>query len=115
MKKYIIILAVLFVGASAFAQDNTKKVTHEQKGDLVEATYFYADGNIEQKGTFNKDGKLHGLWVSYDIEGQKVASGNYENGKKVGTWYFWNNETVKEVNFDNSRISKVVERDGTSL
>ena len=115
MKKYILILAVLFIGSSVFAQENTKKVKHVQKGDLIEATYFYANGNIEQQGTFNEDGKLHGLWVSYDINGNKMTSGKYENGHKVGKWTFYTGETVKEVDFDKSKISSVVEKPNQSL
>lgn len=109
MKKYIVILAVIFMSSSLMAQEDTKKVKQVQKGDLVEATYFYADGSIEQQGTFNKDGKLHGLWISYDVKGNKVALGNYENGHKVGKWTFWAGDSVKEVDFDKSKITNVVE------
>ncbi|PIV95166.1 MAG: nicotinic acid mononucleotide adenyltransferase, partial [Flavobacteriaceae bacterium CG17_big_fil_post_rev_8_21_14_2_50_33_15] len=47
-------------------------------------------------------------------EGEKVTSGNYENGKKVGKWLFWNDDTLKEVNYENSQISSVVEKDKNS-
>lgn len=109
MKKYILIFAILFISSSVFAQKN-KKVTHVEKGDLVEVTYYYADGSVEQQGTFNKEGKLHGLWISFDAKGNKIASGNYENGHKVGTWTFWSNETVKTVKFDKSKITEVKEK-----
>ncbi|RED50664.1 toxin-antitoxin system YwqK family antitoxin [Seonamhaeicola aphaedonensis] len=113
MKKYIFILAVLFIGISAFAQD-TNKVKHEQKGDLIETTYFYADGSIQQKGTFNKEGQLHGTWTSFDAQGNKVAIGNYKNGKKQGKWTFWVNGEANEVNYEDSKITKVakVNNDG---
>ena len=111
MKKYILILAVLFIGTSVYAQDTNTKVKHEQKGDLVESTYFYADGSIQQKGTFNEDGKLHGIWTSFDTNGNKVAVGKYENGKKVGKWTFWVNGDVKEVSYVDSKITKVTEKD----
>ncbi|TYA74469.1 toxin-antitoxin system YwqK family antitoxin [Seonamhaeicola marinus] len=107
MRKYILILAILFIGTSVYAQNTNVKVKHEQKGDLVEATYFYADGTVQQKGTFNQDGKLHGTWTSFDAKGNKIALGNYENGKKVGKWTFWNNGEVKEVNFVDSKIASV--------
>ncbi len=115
MKKYIAILVVVLMSASLMAQENTKKVKQVQKGDLVEATYFYADGSIEQQGTFNKEGKLHGLWISYDVKGNKIASGNYDNGHKVGTWTFWSEDSVKEVDFDKSRITKVVEKSNQTI
>ena len=107
MKKYILILAFLFVGTSVFAQETTQKVKHEQKGDLVEATYFYADGSVQQIGTFNEEGKLHGTWTSFDAKGEKLALGNYENGKKVGKWTFWSNGTANEVSYVNSKIINI--------
>ncbi|TXE12742.1 nicotinic acid mononucleotide adenyltransferase [Seonamhaeicola algicola] len=109
MKKYILILAVLFMGVSVYAQDKNITVKHEQKNDLVESTYFYADGTVQQKGTFNKEGKLHGTWTSFDANGNKIAVGNYENGKKVGKWTFWANGVAKEVNYVNSKIAKITE------
>jgi len=111
MKKYILLLAVLFVSSMVFAQNkNTKdKVKYEQKNDLIEATYFYADGNIHQIGTFNEEGKLHGTWVSFDQEGNKQAEGNYKNGKKTGKWTFWANNTVNEVSYTDSRINSVTD------
>jgi len=107
MKKYILILALVFIGTSVFAQQSTQKVKHEQKGDLVEATYFYADGSVQQIGTFNEAGKLHGTWTSFDSQGNKLAVGNYENGKKVGKWTFWTNGTENEVSYVNSKITNI--------
>ncbi|TWO31391.1 nicotinic acid mononucleotide adenyltransferase [Seonamhaeicola sediminis] len=106
MKKYILTLAILFIGLMAFAQEN-KNVTHEQKGDLIETTYFYADGAIQQQGTFNKAGKLHGTWTSFDKEGNKLAVGNYDNGKKVGKWTFWVDGEANEVDYVDSKMTKV--------
>lgn len=110
MKK-IFVIAVMLCVSFAFAQDN-KNVKYEANGDLTEATYFYDNGVIRQEGTFNKDGKLHGVWASYDVNGEKVAVGKYENGKKVGKWTFWSKDNiVREVNYSDSRIVNVSERD----
>jgi antitoxin component YwqK of YwqJK toxin-antitoxin module len=108
MKKSILLLALLFVVASTYSQADTNVKT-EKKGDLTEATYFYADGKIQQQGTFNADGKLHGTWTSYDTNGNKLAVGNYENNKKVGKWFFWTNEVLKEVDYIDSKIVSVNE------
>jgi hypothetical protein len=43
MKKSILLLALLLVAASTYGQADTNVKT-EKKGDLTEATYFYADG-----------------------------------------------------------------------
>jgi antitoxin component YwqK of YwqJK toxin-antitoxin module len=108
MKKSILLLALLFVSASNFGQADTNVKT-EKKGDLTEATYFYADGKIRQQGTFNAQGKLHGTWTSYDVNGNKLAVGAYENNKKVGKWFFWSEGNLTEVDYIDSRIATVSE------
>ena len=35
-----------------------------------------------------KTENLQGTWLSFDVKGKKTAVGNYENGKKVGKWFF---------------------------
>ncbi len=112
MKK-ILIIAVLFVTSIGFSQNNLKVQT-EKQGDLVEATYFHENGNIAQQGTFNAEGKLHGVWTSYDISGKKLSSGTYENGKKSGKWFFWTDTSLKEVDYSNSKILNVVEWNNSS-
>ena len=106
MKNYVAIVACFFVTALMMAQsETTTYITH---GDLVEATYYYEDGTIQQQGTF-KDGKLHGIWTSYDVNGNKLAVGIYKNGVKTGKWLFWTNSSLKEVEYIDSRIVSVHE------
>ena len=31
----------------------------------------------------------------------------YNNGKKTGKWFFWNEDSLKEVNYEDNRIAKV--------
>ena len=107
MKKIILIFALLLTGYG-FAQNPNVKT--EKIGDLTKATYFYANGNIEQQGTFNSEGKLHGEWVSYDVNGKKLAVGNYDNGLKVGKWLFWQKGVLKEVEYKDSKITDVNDR-----
>lgn len=109
MKKIFVIATMLCVSLT-FAQED-KNVKIVDKGDLTEVAYYYDNGVIQQEGTFNADGKLHGVWTSYDINGEKVSVGNYSNGKKVGKWYFWTKDNlVREVDYSDSRIVKVTER-----
>lgn len=104
MKKIILIFVLLLTGYG-FAQKANVKT--ERVGDLIKATYYYANGNIEQQGTFNSEGKLHGEWVSYDLNGEKLAIGKYDNGLKVGKWLFWQKGVVKEVEYKDSKITNV--------
>ena len=103
MKKLLILVVFLVSGTVAFAQ-NTNKPKLEKKGDVIEATYFHDNGTVAQTGTFTLKGKLQGEWKSYDANGKKVAVGNYEDGQKVGKWFFWNSNRLSEVNYSNSKI-----------
>ena len=104
MKKLILIFALLVAGYG-FAQKPNVKL--EKVGDLTLATYYYDNGKIEQQGTFNNEGKLQGKWVSYDIDGNKLSIGYYDNGLKVGKWVFWQDGVQKEVEYKNSKITNV--------
>lgn len=108
MKKYVLLFAIVFASASILAQTDTK-VKVENKGDLTEATYYYENGEIQQQGTFNADGQLHGEWISYDIDGNKLAVGKYHNGEKVGKWFFWTDDSLTEVDYIDSKIATVNE------
>jgi antitoxin component YwqK of YwqJK toxin-antitoxin module len=103
MKKYIMIAAVLFSGI-IFAQ-NTKPQL-EVVGNQVKATYLYENGQVQQQGNF-LNGKLQGEWVSYDVNGNKVATGTYNKGEKVGKWFFWSNSALSEVDYSDNRIASV--------
>jgi antitoxin component YwqK of YwqJK toxin-antitoxin module len=74
---------------------------------MIKATYYHDNGAIAQTGFYNLDGKLEGTWKSYDANGKKVAVGNYDNGKKVGKWFFWNTNQLSEVDYANSKIKDV--------
>ena len=112
MKRIAAILMILSVGFMYAQNDN--KTKYEQKGDLVEATIYYDNGNIEQHGFF-KDKKLHGTWTYYNEEGEKVSIGSYVNGVKMGKWRFKNDDGVKEVNYVNGKVVKVTKLADTSI
>ena len=103
MKKFIIIGAVLISGMVS-AQDVAKKI--EVVGNRVKATYYYENGQVQQEG-FYKDGKLDGTWVSYDENGTKNAIGEYIKGKKTGKWFFWNDTSLREVDYSESKIASI--------
>lgn len=102
--KYTITLMMLFAVTFVMAQQKPAKV--EVVGDMVKATYTYENGQVRQQG-FYKDGKLHGTWVSYDVNGKKTALGQYENGKKIGKWFFWSDTLLNEVDYRDSRVAEV--------
>ena len=107
MKNYILI-TLIFIGTTVYAQC-AQQSKFETKGDLISATYFHDNGAIQQEGTFDKKGKLDGLWISYNENGVKLSQGNYDKGLKTGKWFFWTEESLKEVDYIDSRITNVNE------
>lgn len=112
MRKVAIVLVMMCV-AFVSAQDEQISVKegnkkYKVKGDLVEVTIYHDNGQIEQHGFF-KNKKLHGTWESYDSKGNKLAIANYENGKKIGKWLFWDKSTLKEVDYVDFKIVSVNE------
>lgn len=103
MKKIVIIAALMFSGLSV-GQNKTPQL--EEIDGMVKATYFYENGKVEQVGFF-KDGKLEGKWISYDADGNKRAMAEYENGVKIGKWFYWNNALLMEVDYADNKVAAV--------
>ncbi|WP_397447516.1 toxin-antitoxin system YwqK family antitoxin [Polaribacter sp. R77954] len=100
----IISLVILSLAIAGYAQE--KQPTFKAEKDVVKATYYYEDGSIKTQGFF-KDKKLTGEWVRFDKSGNKVQIGNYENGKKIGKWFLWDKESLKEINYQDNAIASV--------
>ncbi len=110
--KTIPFFLALFLTVAIAAQDKAPSFTKD--GSKVLATYFHDNGEIAQTGEFLK-GKLHGEWKMFDEAGNKIASGAYVNGKKTGKWFFWKGEELKEVDFEDSRIVSITQRDAKGV
>ncbi|MCM4155198.1 nicotinic acid mononucleotide adenyltransferase [Gramella sp. AN32] len=104
--KNIALAALFVVGGTAFAQEKSPKPEFEKQGDLIKGTYYYDDGSVKQEGTY-KDGKLHGEWVSFDENGEKVALGQYNQGEKDGKWFFWSGDKLTEVDYKENKVASV--------
>lgn len=104
MRKILFTFAMLF-SVVMFAQQEVKP-KYEVEGEMVKATYFHDNGVIAQVGYY-LDGKLQGEWKAFDREGKKIAMGTYDQGEKVGKWFFWDTEELKEVNYEDSRVATV--------
>lgn len=104
MKKSVILAALLFSGILAAQEVNPEL---EAVGNSVKATYYYDNGRVQQEGFF-KDGKLDGVWVSYDERGNKKAIGEYTDGVKTGKWiYFTDNNNLSEVAYVDNKVASV--------
>lgn len=103
MKKLIIAVCILSVSLLQ-AQETEPKF--EKEGDLVKVTYFYKDGKVKEQGFF-KDKKLTGTWISFDTKGNKNTIAHYESGKKVGKWFMWKEDGLKEISYKGNSIASV--------
>lgn len=91
------------------------KPSYELAGDQVKVTYYFENGAIYKQGFF-KNKKLSGNWLEFDQKGNKVASAFYKDGKKVGTWFQWANNKLREINYDDNIIKSVsIWREDTKL
>lgn len=107
--KLLVLGLAIFLGGIVTAQESNVKKEVRQQGDITEAVFYHENGEVAQKGTY-KNGKLHGEWVSYDQQGNTLALGKYANGVKTGKWFFWNEDRLSEVDFENNAIASVIHR-----
>ena len=107
MKKLVAILLLLAVSFT-YAQEKRELKLNKDKS-LIEVTYFHENGEVSQTGFYTVEGKLHGEWLSFCQEGNKLVSAKYDNGKKVGKWFYWSGNTLKEVDYSNNAITSVNE------
>ena len=109
MKNIITLLALIAIVGIGTAQETIKNkyVLDGVESNVIEATLYHHNGSIAQTGFYTLDNKLQGEWISYDEKGNKTAIAKYDNGQKVGSWMFFQGESIKEVTYSNSRVAKV--------
>ncbi len=106
MKNSILVLFAFFITVVSFAQQKRDLVLNKDT-NLIEVVYYHDNGVVSQTGFYNPDGKLHGNWLSFSKEGNKIVSAHYDNGKKVDKWFYWNESTLKEIDYENNAIVSV--------
>lgn len=109
--KTILNLMIMLFCITAFSQEQKVDYT-KANNNLVKATYYFADNPsiIEKEGFFNESKKLQGAWITYDIEGNKTAIANYENGKKDGIWQYIKKDKINLVTYKDNKIISVEEK-----
>ncbi|MBT8244285.1 MAG: nicotinic acid mononucleotide adenyltransferase [Winogradskyella sp.] len=106
MNKKILVLFAFFIGMVSFAQQERELKVNEDT-NLIDVIYYHDNGVISQTGSYTLDGKLHGKWLSFDSNGKKNVAANYDNGQKVGKWFYWSNKTLKEVDYTKNIIVSI--------
>ena len=102
--RQMIFMLLMLIGITAFGQE--KVVTKTKDKEQLKVVYYHDNGVIHQEG-FIKDSKPNGEWKAYNKKGQKIALAHYENGDKVGKWFFWNKGKLIEVDYDDNDIASV--------
>ena len=100
------LLALSFIFSVSFSQAQDIEPAYEKSGDEVKVTYFYNNGSVKQQGFF-KNKKLTGTWTSFDVNGNKTAIAHYKAGKKVGKWFLWQGDLLREINYENNVVASV--------
>ncbi len=103
--KNVVMMAMMFCSVVLMAQND--KPTFEKEGEKIKGTFFHDNGTVRQAGYYDVEGKLHGEWISYNENGEKIAMGQYVNGEKSGKWFFWNDKNLTEVDYTSNRITGV--------
>ncbi len=103
----ITLLFILLCSMNFVLGQEAQKNEYVLKGNLIEAILYHDNGEIAQTGFYTVENKLQGEWTSYDAQGNKTAIAYYDNGEKVGTWYFYHGDTMKQVTYDNAKIAEV--------
>jgi len=106
MKMLFTLCAIFLAGQIGVAQDKVQD-QFVKEGDRISATLYHDNGVVAQTGFYTLDNKLEGEWISYDALGNKTAVAHYQNGEKVGTWFFYQGDEIKEVKYKESRIAQV--------
>lgn len=111
MKASILGVFAFLVTVVSFAQENkdNRVLKLNNEAQLIEATYYHDNGVVSQTGTYTLEGKLQGEWKTFDKQGNKTVSAEYNNGKKVGKWFYWTDDVLREVDYSNNAIASVSE------
>ena len=80
------------------------------RSDELLASYdfeYYANGQIKEEPSFNKDGLWEGDWIRYFEGGEKASQRGYGNGRPDGIWISWHDSTfvkVQEMTYKDSLL-----------
>ena len=106
MKNIILLVLVILISHVTLGQEKDKN-QYIATSQTIQATLYHDNGMVAQKGFYTTDNKLDGNWISYDNKGNTTAIATYHKGIKVGSWMFYQGDTIKNVFFKNSDIIEV--------
>ena len=64
------------------------------KGLVDGQVFLYFSNGTQNEIRSYKEGEMHGRWITWNEQGQKIAEAEYQEGLKHGKWFVWNDEGV---------------------
>lgn len=114
MNKIIYLISFFLFTSFIYSQeDKNRKVV--PVGDMFEVTIYYDNGNIMQHGFLSKDLQLHASWESYYEDGRRKCYATYNEGAKVGIWYYWYDNKITKVEYENNSVISVEDFDYNNI
>ncbi len=95
--RYLILILVL-----SFASLNAQEEIIFPQEKITQEIVIYGDNANQLNERYIKNNKLHGYWAGYNKQDKTLSFGKYDQGKKVGKWYFWSEGNLRRVNYNNS-------------
>jgi len=94
MRRAVLLTLLMCISLSIYAQET------------ILETGKYAPGITEQYHVLKSDPKIkHGIYQAFLNKKTVIASGMYNQGKKSGTWHFYNSagKAIQHYNFDTNK------------
>ncbi len=94
----------LYTGrCTTYENDKKRSVQQYLNGkDYGKWVFYFPNGSVQTKGSFNKEGKRIGTWKYYHENGELSQVSRYsKNGERAGKWtqYDINGEKIGEINY----------------
>lgn len=88
-----------------YYDNGTLRLEMQIADGVPEGTFvvYFEENRKPQEIRSYRNGKLNGLWRTYDIAGQLIQEAEYNDGEKNGTWRIWDESgTLRyEMNYYN--------------
>lgn len=115
MSRFIVLILLLAITATAFSQDLKEITNRYPKSKAIKERYhvlksdkkvrwgsyemYHENGRIKIQGQYY-EGLEKGIWTTYDEQGNVVEAGNYIKGKKTGQWNYFKEDGQVLVRYD---------------
>lgn len=82
------------------------RVIQYDMGKKLHDISYWQSGQVSMEYLFDKDGKTHGPFISYNPNGSVSIKGNYLHGNGTGKWHYYNYDgiTTKEIIYQDSLV-----------